>query len=107
MNCPFILIHFKMTPSKSVCGCCHIFTLAKVLTAVELVMSILVFVFLLGAKFTEFGGITWWDWVIDVIFMICLGLEYVGIHKKIFGLIIFSCLYRCVELLLYILGIVM
>ena len=88
-----------MALSKKVCGCCHIFTLAKVLTIVELVMSILIFVFFLGAKFSQFGGITWWEWVLDLIFMICLGLEYVGIYKKHFGLIVFSCVYRCIELL--------
>ena len=38
--------------------------------------------------------------------MVCLGLEYVGIYKKIFGLVIFSCVYRCVNLLLYILGLI-
>ena len=95
-----------MALSKKVCGCCHIFTLAKVLTIVELVVSILIFVFFLGVKFSKFGGITWWEWVFDTINMVCLGLEYVGIYKKIFGLVIFSCVYRCINLLLYILGLI-
>ena len=96
-----------MAPSKKVCGSCNIFTLARILTILEFIMSILLFAFIHGAKFSTFGEITWLECVCDTMNMICLGLEYVGIHKKNFGLIIFSCLYRCVELLLYILGIVM
>ena len=47
-----------MAPSKKVCcGSCNIFTLARILTILEFIMSILLFVFIHGAKFYKFGEI--------------------------------------------------
>ena len=96
-----------MAPSKEVCcGSFNIFTLARILTILEFIMSILLFVFIHGAKFSKFGEITWFECVCDTMNMICLGLEYVGIYKKYFGLVLFSCVYRSFCSLLYMLVII-
>ena len=82
----------------------RIFTLSKILTLVELVLTILVAVFMIGVKInrTDFFGCdlgTWYEFLIDIIAIVCLGLEFLGLQKKIFGIIVFSCVFRCVDLL--------
>ena len=91
---------------KKLSGSCHIriFTLSKVLTLMEVILAILVAVFMMGAEIngTDLFGCpvgTWYEWLIDIIIIVCLGLEYLGLQKKIFGIIVFSCVFRCIILL--------
>ena len=90
---------------KKLSGSCQIriFSLSKVLTLVELILYILVAVFFIGVRVGHYHlGFpigTLFEWLLDIIAIVCLGLEFLGLQKKIFGIIVFSCIFRCVELL--------
>ena len=90
---------------KKLSGSCQIriFTLSQILTAVELSLFFLVFVFMLGVQLGHYHfGIpigTKYSYFVDLSIIVCLVLELVGLKKKIFGLIVFSCVYRILELL--------
>ena len=99
---------------KKLSGSCHIriFTLSKVLTLMEVILAILVAVFMMGAEIngTDLFGCpvgTWYEWLIDIIIIVCLGLEYLGLQKKIFGIIVFSCVFRCILLLCLMAGLIL
>ena len=100
-----IIIIMLLQLIKKLFGNCQIriFTLSKVLTLVELVLSILAAVFMIGIKVGHYHlGVpigTWYEWLIDIIAIVCLGLEFLGLQKKIFGLIVFSCVFRCIGVL--------
>ena len=54
----------------------------------EVILAILVAVFMMGAEIngTDLFGCpvgTWYEWLIDIIIIVCLGLEYLGLQKKI------------------------
>ena len=99
---------------KKLSGSCQIriFTLSKVLTLMEVILAILVAVFMMGAEIngTDLFGCpvgTWYEWLIDIIIILCLGLEYLGLQKKIFGIIVFSCVFRCILLLCLMAGLIL
>ena len=92
---------------KKLFGNCQIpiFTLSEGLTIIELVWSILaaVFMSMIGGKVGHYHlGVpigTWYEWLFIIINIVCLGLEFLGLQKKIFGIIVFSCVFRCIDLL--------
>ena len=99
---------------KKLSGSCQIriFTLSKVLTLMEVILAILVAVFMMGAEIngTDLFGCpvgTWYEWLIDIIIILCLGFEYLGLQKKIFGIIVFSCVFRCILLLCLMAGLIL
>ena len=80
-----------MTSSQNICCGCNVFNLGKMLTGIEIILSIITFIvvmILMGVSFlpTEYSK------VIGVFLIIwtILILEYVGIHRKINGIIIFN-----------------
>ena len=43
-------------------------------------------------------------WVIDIIILFCLALEFFGLQKQIYGVMVFSCVFRCIWIFFLILA---
>ena len=70
--------------------CCNVFILAKSLNITEILMVLVTMIlcFIVGANYMILG------YMIQIFYLIA---EYIGIHKKIKCLIIFSCVIRILE----------
>ena len=77
-----------MSSSQTICGCCNIFILTKILTAVEFGLIFL-------EQFIQFFYQTpWWAYLIGVIWLTYLFIEFIGIQKEKLQLIVFGCVGR-------------
>ena len=75
----------------------QIFTLSKILTLVEIGGGFLFAMILIGLGYQPVTN--WYDYLLDLIFLGCLALEFWGIQMKINGLNVFSCVFRCICLI--------
>ena len=84
--------------SQTVCCGCNIFKMAKIITGIESGLSFILFLIFgyllaISNSATFYIAITLGPFVI---YWAYLATEFIGIHKKIRGLIIFSCLIRVI-----------
>ena len=74
-----------MLSQNTICGCCNIFALAKILTAIEFGLIFL-------EQFIQFFyQAPWWAYLIGIIWLTYLIVEFIGIQKENLQLIIFGC----------------
>ena len=74
-----------MLSKNTICGCCNIFALAKILTAIEFGLIFL-------EQFIQFFyQAPWWAYLIGIIWLTYLIVEFIGIQKEKLQLIIFGC----------------
>ena len=74
-----------MLSQNTICGCCNIFVLTKILTVIEFGLIFL-------EQFIQFFYQTpWWAYLIGVIWLTYLIVEFIGIQKEKLQLIIFGC----------------
>ena len=84
--------------SQTVCCGCNIFKMAKIITGIEIGLSFILFLIFgyllaISNSATFYIAITLGPFVI---YWAYLATEFIGIHKKIRGLIIFSCVIRVI-----------
>ena len=94
-----------MTSSQNICCGCNVFNLGKMLTGIEIILSIIIFIvvmILMGASFLpqEYSKVIGGFLIIWTILI----LEYVGIHRKINGIIIFNLVIRVISTTLEVIG---
>ena len=87
--------------SQTVCCSCNIIKLAKMITVIEIGLSLIIFLILgyfgivvMSHSMNIYLGITIGSFVI---YWTYLATEFTGIHKKVRGLIIFSCVIRVIS----------
>ena len=74
-----------MLSQNTICGCCHIFALTKILTVIEFGLIFL-------EQFIQFFyQAPWWAYLIGIIWLTYLIVEFIGIQKEKLQLIIFGC----------------
>ena len=71
------------------CGLCNVFDLAKKITVIEIILSLISFLILIILHTT-----IWWLYVIAIMDLTLLKVEFFGIHLKKNRLIIASCIVR-------------
>ena len=83
----------KMAQDFNFCGChCNIFRLSIILTLIEIVLTVFIIVIRL---FTRGWNNPYILVGVGVILMLCL--EYYGTILKIYGVMIFNCIVRCIQ----------
>ena len=71
------------------CGLCNVFDLAKQITVIEIILSLITFVILIILYTT-----IWWVYFIFIMDLTLLKVEFFGIYLKKIRLIIASCIIR-------------
>ena len=87
-------------------------TLSKSLTVVEFLGFALCVVTSRTTIFRNFGSYHLLflifneslKWVIDIIILLCLALEFFGLQKQIYRVMVFSCVFRCIWIFFLILA---
>ena len=84
--------------SQTVCCSCNIFKMAKMITGIEIGLSLIIFLILgyFGIVVMSHSMIMGIIIGSFVIYWTYLATEFTGIHKKVRGLIIFSCVIRVI-----------
>merc|ERR1712141_938787 len=97
-------------PSRTICCGCNVFKIAKIITGIEIVLIFILVLTILGDNLLGNSRIFWIftcyseipcflghsALVFLVIYLPYLATEFIGIHKKIRDLIIFSCTIRVI-----------
>ena len=84
-----------ISPIGTTCfGWCDVFSLAKKLTILEFIF--LVWQIIDNIVYSHQSQTPWWAFGIAFVNLAYFCLEYYGIDKKIFGLIIFGCFARLI-----------
>ena len=96
--------------SQIVCCSCDVFTLAKIITGIEIGLSIISFIGTEARCYPNYyydndgyiitAEILLTIWGVFVIYWAYLATEYIGIHKKMRCLIIFNCVIRVILIVL-------
>ena len=84
--------------SQTVCCGCNVFKMAKISTGLEIGLSFILF-FIPGCLLAVTVIVIWMIAILlgpFVIYWAYLATEFIGIHKKVRGLIIFSCVIRVI-----------
>merc|ERR1712141_492962 len=99
-----ISIQFQtIMSSQAICCDCNVFTLAEIITVIEISLSFISFIGI-ETSFWNFWSFSQPSFLtlcgVFVIYWAYLATEYVGIHMKIRGLIIFNCVIRVILIVL-------
>ena len=84
--------------SQTVCCGCNVFKMAKISTGLEIGLSFILF-FIPGCLLAVTVIVIWMIAILlgpFVMYWAYLATEFIGIHKKVRGLIIFSCVIRVI-----------
>ena len=104
-----------------ICGCCNIFTFSKIFTVTEILLNV---IFLIGwtlfyyffvntqynAAYNDYKPLvyeisSWNETIVAILCAVCIStvvilfLEYHGVHAKKLGFVVFSCVFRCIQVL--------
>ena len=83
--------------SQKVCCGCNVFTLAKIITGIEFGLSLITLIGIIASFASEYPvEVLLAVFGVFVIHWAYLVMEYIVIHKKICGLIIFNCAIRVI-----------
>merc|ERR1712018_1025562 len=88
--------------SQTVCCGCNVFTLAKIITGIEIGLSLISFIATEASHYPNYEDtdVHLTVFGICVIYWAYLATEYIGIHKKMRCLIIFNCVIRVILIVL-------